>query len=481
MSAPSTESAELVTFRSAAGRWVLTATILGSALASIDATVVTIALPAIGADLNTSFAGLQWTVTGYTLTLAAFILIAGAAGDRFGRRRVFLIGVVWFSLASLLCAVAPDIELLIAARILQGLGAALLTPASLAILEAAFRPEDRAVAVATWAAFAGVAGALAPFVGGWLLDVSSWRSVFVVNVPLAVVVIWLALIRVPESSDEGAPDRLDWLGSCLTVVVLGSLTYAVIDVGDSGVTTTNAVFLGVAVVSCCVLVRVERVVSYPVLPLGLFHVREFAVANVVTFFAYGAIAVYFLMLTLQLQVVSGWTPLAAGLSTIPVVVLTLSLSRVSGRLAQRIGPRPQLTLGPMLCGAGALLALRVGEDASYLRDVLPGVLVFGLGLAVMVAPLTATALGSVPVSHAGVASGVNTAVARTASLLAVAAVPVLAGLTGNAFTDPVRFDHGFEISLGVCAALLVAAALISAAPAGRGVALPREPALPGTS
>ena len=277
----------------------------------------------------------------------------------------------------------------------------------------------------------GVAGALAPFVGGWLLDVSSWRSVFVVNVPLAVVVIWLALMRVPESRDGGAADGLDWarvlpdchparqpylrrdrprsLGGdlverCLARRCGGFLLRA----GEGGASCLN-----------------------PVLPLGLFRVREFAVANVVTFFAYGAIAVYFLVLTLQLQVVSGWTPLAAGLSTVPVVVLTLFLSRRSGRLAQRIGPRPQLTLGPLLCGAGALLALLVGEDASYVRDVLPGVLVFGLGLAVMVAPLTATALGSVPVSHAGVASGVNTAVARTAALLALAAVPVLAGLTGT--------------------------------------------------
>lgn len=463
MTAISSASEGRLAFRSAAGRRVLVATILGSALASIDTTVVTIALPAIGTDLEASFAGLQWTVTGYTLTLAALILLAGAAGDRFGRRRVFLIGVAWFTIASLLCAVAPSIGLLIAARILQGCGAALITPASLAILEAAFRPEDRAAAVATWAGFAGVAGALAPFVGGWLLDVGSWRWVFVVNVPLAILVVTLALSQIPESRDDDAPGRLDWAGAAGTVVVLGSLTYAVIEAGRSGWSVTVVVSLGIAVASVCLLVAVERTVPDPVLPLGLFRVRQFAAANAVTFLAYGAISVYFLLLTLQLQVVAGWTPLAAGLSTIPVVVLTLALSRASGELAQRIGPRIPMTLGPVLLAAGTLLALRVGEDAVYVSDVLPGVVVFGLGLATMVAPLTTTALGSVSASHAGVASGVNNAVARTASLLAVAAIPVLAGLTGDAFKDPARFDHGFHTSLVVCSGLFVVAALTSAA------------------
>jgi len=462
MTAISTASDERLALRSTAGRWVLVSTILGSALASIDATVVTIALPAIGADLEASFAGLQWTVTGYTLTLAALILLAGAAGDRFGRRRVFLIGVAWFTVASLMCAVAPSIGLLIAARILQGGGAALITPASLAILEAAFRPEDRTAAVATWAGFAGVAGALAPFVGGWLLDVTSWRWVFIVNVPLAALVVTLALKHIPESRADEASGRLDWVGAATTVVVLGSLTYAVIEAGRSGWSAMVAVSVGIAVASGCLLVAVERTVAEPVLPPELFRVRQFAAANAVTFLAYGAIGAYFLLLTLQLQVVAGWTPLAAGLSTTPMVVLTLAFSRGSGALAQRIGPRLPMTLGPLLLAAGTVLALRIGEDAVYVSDVLPGVTVFGLGLATMVAPLTATALGSVPSSHAGVASGVNNAVARTASLLAVAAIPVLAGLTGNAFEDPVRFDDGFRISMVVCVGLFTAAALTSA-------------------
>jgi EmrB/QacA subfamily drug resistance transporter len=453
---------EILELRSATGRWVLVATILGSSLASIDATVVTIALPAIGGDLDASFAGLQWTVTGYTLTLAALILLAGAAGDRFGRRRVFLVGVAWFTVASLLCASAPTIELLVSARILQGVGAAFVTPASLAILEAVFRPEDRAAAVGTWAGFAGVAGALAPFAGGWLLDLGSWRWVFLVNVPLALIVVVLVLRHIPETRDDDASGRLDWMGAAATVAVLGSLTYAVIESGRSGWSMPVALTMVLAVTSGGVLVAIERAIPNPVLPLRLFRLRQFSAANAVTFLAYGAISVYFLLLTLQLQVVAGWTPLAAGLATTPTVVLTLVLSRGSAALAQRIGPRVPMTLGPLVLAAGSLLALRVDDGAEFTWDVLPTVSVFGLGLAIMVAPLTATALGSVPSSHAGVASGVNNAIARTASLLAVAAVPVVAGLTGDALEDPFRFRDGFQTSLFLCSGLFVAAALTSA-------------------
>jgi EmrB/QacA subfamily drug resistance transporter len=449
-------------YRSTAGRWVLLATILGSALASVDATVVTIALPAIGSDLGASFAGLQWTVTGYTLTLAALILLAGAAGDRFGRRRVFLLGVAWFTTASLLCAIAPSIELLVAARILQGVGGALLTPASLAILEAVFRPDDRSLAVATWAGFSGVAGALAPLVGGWLLEVTSWRSVFLINAPLALLVIGISARHVPESRDDAATSGLDWWGAALTVVALGSLTYSVIELGAEGPSVQVASTAGLALAAGWALVLVEGRVGEPAVPLRLLRARQFAMANAVTFLAYGAIAVYFLLLVLELQLVSSWSPLAAGVSTVPVVLLTLCLSRASGTLAQRIGPSTQLTIGPLLCGAGTLLALRIGTDTTYLSDVLPTVSLFGLGLATMVAPLTATALGSVPVEHAGVASGVNNAVARTASLLAVAAIPVLAGIKGDALADQASFDHGFRISLLLCCGLFAAAALVAA-------------------
>ena len=451
----------LLAYKSAAGRWVLLATVLGSALAAIDGTIVTIALPAIGADLGTSFVGLQWTVTGYTLTLASLILISGAAGDRFGRRRTFLLGVVWFTTASVLCAAAPTTALLIASRILQGIGGALLTPASLAILQSSFAPEDRGQAVGTWAGFSGVAGALAPFIGGWLLALGSWRWVFLVNLPLACVVVAVSLRHMPESADEDTEDRgrLDWSGAALTVVFLGLGTFAII--GKSWLAA------GATVVGLAAFVVHERRTATPLLPLGLFRIRRFTAVNTVTFLVYGAIGTFFFLLVLELQVVAGWTPLAAGSATIPVTLITLLLSRSSGALAQRIGPRSQMTIGPLACGAGVMLTLRIDSSTSYMRDVLPAVTLFGVGLATMVAPLTSTALSSVPAHHSGLASGVNNAVARTASLLAIAAIPVMAGLNGDVFTQPDSFDHGFEVATRLCTALFLLGALVAATGIGR--------------
>ncbi len=448
---------------SPAGRWVVLATILGSALAGIDATVVTIALPTIGRDLGASFAGLQWTVTGYTITLASLILLGGVAGDRFGRRRVFLVGTIWFTAASLLCAVAPSIQVLVAARVLQGIGGALLTPASLAVIESVFRPEDRSAAVGTWAGFSGIAGALAPFVGGWLLELGSWRWVFVVNLPVAAVVLWVTVRHMPESRLEAASGRhLDWAGAAATVCFLAGVTYGLIEAPSSGHLRTVLIAVFLATVGFVALLRIESSSDAPLLSPRLFRNRQFSAANATTFVAYGAIGVFFFLLVLQLQVVVGWSPLAAGLSTIPVTVITLSLSRLSGRVAQRIGPRLQMAVGPVVCGAGVLLALRIGADAGYVDDVLPAVTVFGLGLATMVAPLTSTALSSLPTSQAGVASGVNNAVARTGSLLAIAAVPVAAGITGDAIADPQLFASGYRTSMIVCAVLFGAGAAVSA-------------------
>lgn len=442
------------------GRWVVTATILGSALAGIDGSVVSIALPAIGRDLQASFAGLQATITGYSLTLAALILLSGAAGDRLGRRRVFVSGVVWFTTASLLCAMAPTIELLIAARVLQGIGAALLTPSSLAILEASFRSRDRASAVGTWAGFSGVAGALAPFVGGWLLAVASWRWVFLINVPLAALVVVAAVRHIPESWDREATGRLDWLGALATVAFLGFGTFALLRLreGTSHVAIASA---AAAVLTFLAFLRHERHQPAPLLPLNVFRIRQFTATNAVTFVVYAPIGVFFLLLVLMLQVVAGWSPLAAGAATIPVTALTLSLSRPSAALAQVIGPRLQMTAGPLLCAAGALLARGLGPGTDYL-DVLPSVITFGLGLATMVAPLTATALASLPATHSGVASGVNNAVARTASLLAIAAVPGLVGLTGDAWQEPARFEQGFCTALAICAVLFIAGSILAA-------------------
>ena len=449
---------------SAAGRWVVLATVLGSALAGIDATVVTLALPTIGRDLGATFAGLQWTITGYTITLASLILLGGVAGDRFGRRRVFLVGTIWFATASLLCAIAPSVELLIAARVLQGIGGALLTPASLAVIEAVFRPQDRAAAVGTWAGFSGVAGALSPFVGGWLLGLGSWRWVFVVNIPVAAVVVLVAIRHMPETRDESAVGRrLDWIGAAAVTCFLGALTYGLIEARSGGQHFTTLAAGVLAVVGLVAFVRIETSSPAPLLSPSLFRIRQFCAANATTFLAYGAIGVFFFLVVLQLQVVVGWSPLASGASLLPVTAITLSLSRLSGRIAQRVGPRPQMTAGPLVCGVGVLLALRITAGAGYLTDVLPAVTVFGLGLATMVAPLTSTALSSVPASHAGVASGFNNAVARTGSLLAIAAVPVAAGITGDALSDPIVFASGYRTSMLVCAVLFAGGAVIAAA------------------
>jgi EmrB/QacA subfamily drug resistance transporter len=440
---------------------VVLASILGSSLAGIDATVVGIALPRIGRDLSTGFAGLQWTITGYTVTLASLILLGGAAGDRFGRRRVFLTGTVWFTTASLLCAVAPSIQLLVTARILQGVGGALLTPASLAVLQASFRPQDRAAAVGTWAGFSGVAGALAPFVGGWLLSVASWRWVFVVNLPLAAVVVVVALRHMPESRDEDSVGRsLDWAGAATTVVALAGLTYALIGVNNASSTWTMAAST-IAIASILALVHIERRSPAPLLAPPLLRYRQFTATNAVTLVVYGAIGVFFFLLVLQLQVVVGWSPLATGSATIPVTILTLCLSRLSARASQRLGPTIQMTLGPLLCAGAALGASHISPGARFLTDVLPAVLLFGLGLATFVAPLTSTALSSIPSQHAGVASGVNNAVARTGSLVAIAAVPALTGIANAGIADADAFSAGFRSSMSICAALFIIGGLIA--------------------
>lgn len=448
------------------GTWVLVAMVLGSSLAGIDATVVNIALPRIGRDLGATFAGLQWTVSAYTLTLASLILWGGALGDRFGRRRVFLIGIGGFTTASVLCAVAPGLQFLIAARALQGAGGALLMPASLAIIQSSFVEQDRSRAVGTWAGFSGVATAIAPFVGGWLLSVASWRWIFVINVPLAIVVVLMSVRHVPDTREVhvGATrsGASDWLGAALTVVGLGGLTWAVL--GSSGAGHLGVALLagatGVIALACFVLV--ERRSKHPLVPTELFRDVTFSITNATTFILYGALACFFFLLVVELQVVAGFSPLAAGAATLPVTVLTLVLSPWSGQLAQQIGPRAQMAVGPVICAAGVLLTLRNGPGADYWTDVLPALTVFGVGLATFVAPLTSTALSSASPGHAGVASGVNNAVARSGSLLAVAVLPVLVGLTGTAYEDPMRFLVAYRRSVWVEAAFFFAGAAVAA-------------------
>jgi len=443
------------------GRWLLLATVLGSGLALLDATVVNVALGRIGTEFDAGFAGLQWTLNGYALTLASFILLGGSLGDRLGRRRIFIIGTVWFAVASLLCGIAPNVEPLVAARALQGVGAALLTPGSLAIISASLHPDDRARAIGAWSGLGGIAAAIGPFVGGYLIDVWSWRLVFLINLPLAVLVVVVTLKYVPETVDPQASPQLDVPGAVLGAVGLAGITYALIAAGDAGWSALT-VISGVAGVACLVaFLVVERRSEHPLVPLDLFASTQFTAANVVTFAVYGAMGALFFLLVLDLQVVAGFSPLLAGSALLPLTVLMLLLSARAGALAQRIGPRLPMTLGPLLCAAGVLLMLRIGPEASYLLDVLPAVSVFGLGLSVTVAPLTATVLASADDRHAGVASGVNNAVARAASLLAVAVLPAVAGLSGADYQRPEVFEAGFTTVVWICAGLLALGGVLS--------------------
>jgi EmrB/QacA subfamily drug resistance transporter len=455
-------------FNSAPGRWVLAATVLGSSMAFLDSTVVNVALPTIGRQLNASLAGLQWVVTGYLLSLAALILLGGSLGDRFGRRRVFLIGVIWFALASVLCGAAPNIGVLIAARVVQGVGGALMTPGSLAIIQASFTPDDRPRAVGAWSGLGGIASAIGPLFGGWLVEAGGWRWVFLLNVPFAVAVVILTVRHVPETSDPSASGGFDIAGAAFCALALGGLTYALIEAPEKSdpAGIIGAAALGVVCAAGFWLVERRRTRAPekvgPMLPLDIFASRQFSAINVITFLVYGAFGGVLFLLVLQLQVVSGFSPLAAGAALLPVTFLMLALSARAGVLAQRVGPRWLMTGGLTLCAIGLGLMSRIGPHASYAGDVLPAVAAFGFGLSMVVAPLTATVLASADVRHAGVASGVNNAVARTAGLVAVAALPAAVGLGAASYHEPARFNHGFDLATAICATVLLIAAVLSA-------------------
>ena len=447
----------------ARGRWVLLATVLGSSVAMLDATVVNVALPALADDLGASMSGLQWTVNGYTLTLAGFILLGGSLGDHYGRRKVFVIGVVWFAAASVLCGVSMNVPMLVGARALQGMGGALLTPGALAIIQASFVPEDRPRAVGAWSGLGGVAAAVGPLVGGWLVAAAGWRWVFLLNVPLAVIVVLVAVRHVPETFDSDARGRFDVDGAVLAALALAGVTYALTEAPAGRMSLAVPVAIGLAgVVAAAAFFMVERRRGpNAMMPLDVFASRQFSAVNAVTFVVYGGMSVQFFLLVVDLQVVAGFSPVAAGLSLLPVTVLMLLLSARAGGLAQRIGPRVLMTGGLLVAAAGMLLTLRIGAGASYAGDVLPAVIVFGLGLSAVVAPLTATVLATADVRHAGVASGVNNAVARAAGLLTVAAVPPLVGLTGDAYRNPTEFSDGFHSAMVISAALLLLGAVLS--------------------
>ncbi|UWE09554.1 MFS transporter [Actinacidiphila bryophytorum] len=458
------EPAAGVPLASATGRWVLACSVLGSGMALLDGTIVNIALPRIGEDLGATLADLQWTVNGYLLTLAGLILLGGGLGDRYGRRKVFVVGVVWFALASAACGAAPNSGVLIAARALQGVGGALLTPGSLALVQSSFRPEDRAKAVGAWSGLGGVAGAVGPFLGGYLVDGPGWRWIFLVNLPIAAVVVAIAVRHVPESRDRTASGSFDVRGAALAALCLAGITYALI--AASGHPSWTSVVLPAAAGVLCgaAFVQTERTREHPMLPLSVFSSRLFTSMNVVTLCLYAAIGGVFFVLPVQLQIAAGYSALRAGLATLPVTVLMLLLSAPAGAMAQRIGPRLPLTVGPLVTAAGLLLLIRLGPDSSsYWLDVLPAVVVQGLGMSLFVAPLTATVLASVDVDHAGIASGVNNAAARVAQLLIVAALPLLVGLSDQAYRSPDKVNAAFGSSMLICAGLCVVAALLALA------------------
>lgn len=449
---------------SAQGRGVLAAMILGSGMASLDATVVNVALPRIGTDLSAGLTALQWTINAYSLTLAGLLLLGGSLGDRLGRRRIFVLGVIWFTVASAGCTLAPVAGVLIGMRALQGVGAALLTPGSLAILEAVFRRADRSAAVGAWAGLGGVATAIGPVLGGVLVGTApwGWRLVFLINVPIAVVTVWLTRRYVPETRDDAADGRLDVSGVVLAALGLAGVVYALTEGPRQGwpAPLLGCLALGGGLLAAFVVVEARG--SNPLMPPSLFRSRDFTGANLVTLVVYAALSGSFFLIPVQLQRVSGFSPVAAGSALLPVTLVMLVLSSRMGRLAEQIGPRGPMTLGPIVAGAGLAMLVRVGADASYLTDVLPAVLVFALGLSVTVAPLTATVLAAAPVHQVGVASAVNNDIARAAGLLAVAVLPGLAGISPHAYENAALLSNGFHHAVLIAAGLCAAGGLLSA-------------------
>ena len=477
--ATETEPAQVsdpIVLTSGRGRFALAATVLGSGMVFLDGTIVNVATKRIGQDFSASFGALQWVLNAYLLTLASLILVGGSLGDHLGRRRIFVIGAVWFALASLACALAPNVQILIAARALQGIGGALLTPGSLAIISATFVPEDRARAIGAWSGLAGVSTALGPLLGGWLVQDVSWRWAFAINVPIGAVVVLLALRHLPESrSAERQPATPDVVGIVVIAAALALLTYGTTRAGSGGWTAVPALTTAAGAALAVVFVLLERIVPNPLVPLWLFRNRTFSGTNVMTLFTYAALGAVLFVLILNLQVTAGYGALTAGLSTLPVTVVLLALSSRSGALASRIGPRPQLILGPLIAAAGLLLTLRIdAHHRAYLPYVFPGILVFALGLAALVAPLTATVMGTAPPGEVGIASGVNNAVSRIGSLLAIAVLPPLAGLHGGAYRQVPAMVHGYRVIALCCVGLLVVAAAAIAVSVPRAVAATAE-------
>jgi EmrB/QacA subfamily drug resistance transporter len=435
--------------------WVLVAAILGSSMTFIDSTAVNVSLPVIQRELHTTTGQTQWVIEGYALFLSALILLGGALGDLYGRRRLFAIGIVLFALASLACALAPNIAVLIAARCIQGIGGALSTPGSLALLSAAYDSQSRGRAIGLWSGFSALTSACGPIIGGWLTQSFSWRYVFVINVPIAVAVLVILALWVPESRDESADRKIDVPGAALATLGLGLLVYGLIEMNGGNVSARALSLTAAGILALCLFVPFERRTPDPMVRCELFASRSFSAANVYTFLLYTAIGGSLYFVPFVLINVHHYSPTAAGAALLPFIFIMVAASRWSGGLVARIGPRTPLLLGAILAGLGFLAYALPGSGGSYWTTFFPAATILGVGGALFVAPLTTTVMNSVPVEHAGLASGINNAVARTAGLIGVAALGIVV-TTARVYLD------GFRSAMIVSALLTFAAGAVAA-------------------
>jgi EmrB/QacA subfamily drug resistance transporter len=466
MTAPSTER---VRVKTTAGRWVLTATILASGIAFLDAFVVNVALEAIRDDFGASFAWQQWIVASYALTLSAFLLLGGSLGDQLGRRRVFVAGMLLFGVGSLACGLAPSVELLVVFRAVKGVGAALLVPASLAIIQATFAREDRGQAIGIWSGVSGLATIIGPFLGGFLTDAVTWRLIFLINPPIIAFAVWATLRHVPETRrDTRTP--LDLAGAALIAIALGAFAFVLIEGGRIGWASPLALAcLAGGSIALAAFLTVEVRSEHPMMPLRLFRNLQFSGVNLATLFIYFALSGAVFLTVLQFLGGLGYSSLQAGAALAPITLLLFVMSPWAGRLATRIGPRIPMTLGPVIAAVGMAMMTAITPGATYLTGVLPALCVFGLGLGLTVAPLTAAALGALDDQRAGTASGVNNAVARIAGLLATVLLPFLAGLSGIESPTEPGFSPGYQRAMWIGAALLAVGGLVSLLTVRRGL------------
>lgn len=439
-------------------RLTLIAAILGSGVATIDGSIVNVALPAIQRDLGGGLSAQQWISNLYLLTLGSFILIGGSLGDIYGERRVFTIGVAAFGVFSIACAAAPTIGVLLAARALQGLAGALLVPSSLAVIVATFPPQQRGAAIGAWTAWGGIASIVGPLAGGWILDNASWRWIFAINVPLIIATLVLVSVAVPAGTHT-VKRSVDYLGAALCVVGLGGVVFAFVEQPHYGWSSPVIyVPMIVGAISLISFVRYERIADHPMLALGLFRRRNFSVGNAETFAMYAGLAIMFFFLVIFLQEVAGYSAIRAGLTTLPVTIIMFALSRRFGALADRYGPRFFMGVGPLVAACGILLMLRTGLKTSFLTELLPALVVFGVGLSMTVAPLTATVLADADESDAGIASAINNAIARVAGLVGISVMSLVVSgtLVGNTFAPNSASVRAFHEVIAICAVLVAA-------------------------